>query len=109
MIGTTAADQVRLVATQKASNLLGKQPFLSYFCWKFYNSKMSKIFSTKSDPNCPLAMNEASPRAIKLFSKITSTQLLLNELIIEEVIGLFTVRDVHDGLTLFTIPFFIAL
>lgn len=55
-------------------------------------------------------MNEASPRAIKLFSKITSTtQLLLNELIIEEVIGLFTVRDVHDGLTLLTIPFFIAL
>ena len=35
MIGTTAADQVRLAATQKASNLLGKQPFLSYFCWKF--------------------------------------------------------------------------
>ena len=54
-------------------------------------------------------MNEASPRAIKLFSKITSTQLLLNELIIEEVIGLFTVRDVHDGLILLTIPFFIAL
>ena len=35
--------------------------------------------------------------------KITLTnqlQLLLNELIIEEIIGLFTVRDVHDGLTL---------
>ena len=30
MIGTTAADQVRLAATQKASNLLGKQRILSY-------------------------------------------------------------------------------
>ena len=55
-------------------------------------------------------MNEASSRAIKQFDKITSTtQLLPNELIIEEVIGLFTVRDVHDGLTLFTIPFFYCI
>ena len=52
-------------------------------------------------------MNEASSRAIKQFDKITSTtQLLPNELIIEEVIGLFTVRDVHDGLTLLTILFY---
>ena len=55
-------------------------------------------------------MNEASSRAIKQFDKITSTtQLLPNELIIEEVIGLFTVRDVHDGLTLFTILFFYCI